>query len=287
MGKMQVISLRLSFLEHELKKAGGFKARSTWKENAERILSLYEERRKVKQEIKDYKPYAQIKNAYNCNPYYIAKHLKINPELVFGVIRMFTRTGKILFSRDRRNHVSSNQAKENPRVKKLTELPTVNRAQKEPNPCSAPHSEKASTTGPEVTPLTKKNGFRNNGVSRRKAEAQSTLAYTDFLLTNMDTSDSDEETGGIPNPDDYFRNSTAYYTKVYRGFGDNRKPEIIEDFDAPPPSYSYREHQRGIGMFEKDGLNLSDIGMKILGIPLPKPQEYYDRLSERMKSFGI
>lgn len=288
MGKMQALSLRLAFLEHELKKAGGFKARSTWSK-PEEILSLYEERRKVKQEIKDFKPYAQLKNAYNCNPYYIAKHLKIDAALVFTVLRMFTRTGKTLFSRDRRDHISLNQAKEN-LLERLTEdkagfvqpASPVLRARIAPNPCAALQFEKANTTGLNHTPLTQSNKSRNNVGSKRKAESQATLAYTDFMLTFSSSEDLEYDNQNL---DDYFRHGTSCYTKVYTGFGTERKPEIIEDQDVPPRTYSYREHEKSIGMIDKEG-SYTALGCKIKGLRVYDQAEL-DRLRDWAKLIGM
>jgi len=303
MSRIQSYNQRLIVLEKQLRSLGGFKARSKWGINKDKIIKLHQERNQVQSSISEYKKYAQLKNGYNCNPYYIAKALKLDAAIVYRVQRMFAWTGNVIFCRDRRNHLKPDEAKENPLPREakaqaansvenkqaLLTKTAMLRARIAPNPCAAPHSEETNSSGLYDTPLARKEGYRNNAVSKRQIDTQAVLAKADFLL-NHDYIITNEELLEKEinfNPDDYYRQTTAHYQKVYRGFGKNKKPEIIEDFDCPPDSYTYKQHEMSLGILEKDGMNLTELGMKVYHIDPPKPKEYYEALSARMIAMGF
>lgn len=277
MTKIQSLRLRLTALENQIKRLGGFRKRRTWKqEYIAKIESLHQERKQIKHELKEYQPYAQLKNAYNCSPYQVAKQLKFDATIVYRTIRIYAWTGDVRFSRDRRSHVSTHEAKEN-----LSCTQKAGYLGQEWNRSLVPpsHSESGNVAALLQTPLGSIPKLRNNVKSKRIRHSQSQLAQIIFLRDfDPPIADDEEAKGKInQNVEDYYRLSTAHYSKVYYGFGRNKTFEVIEEFDTPPLTYTNKQRDMDMGFIEKDGLNLTELGLKIYHPQwVPKPKEYYE-----------
>lgn len=111
----KILSLRLAIIaiDKTIAKLGGFKARSLWGDAKERIYDLYDERSKLRAELKFSQKKSNKADINNHNsPHYAAKVLQIDVALVYRVLRKYAWTRSILFGRD----------------KSVSESPTLNQA---------------------------------------------------------------------------------------------------------------------------------------------------------------
>lgn len=209
MCRIQALKMRLAALEQQLNKTGGFKGKGSWGNSGDKILGLYEQRRQVKKELSELKPFAQDKNTYNCSPYYAAKVLQIRPEIVYQVLRIFAWTGDIKFCRDKRNHLPLVTATENVPIYR------DQAACKELHPRSAT-IEDLQNSRVTNTPRQQDTWFHEHVLSQKRFRNE----YGRFLTRFNPKEDH-------PNLDDYFRITTEESDEPPIYLKTSNKPKIL------------------------------------------------------------